>query len=87
MGLLTDILTTPDWQLDAACAGHDADLWWSEDPHDVGKKIAVDICGTCPVQRDCLEHALALPEREGIWGGLLPYERKRLAVKRREAVA
>jgi WhiB family transcriptional regulator, redox-sensing transcriptional regulator len=87
MGLLTDLLTTPDWQLDAACAGQDPELWWCEDPHDVGKKIAVAICGTCPVQRECLEHAMSTPEREGIWGGLMPYERRRLAVHRREAVA
>lgn len=87
MGLLSDLLTTPDWQLDGACAGQDPDLWWSEDPHDVGKKIAVAICGTCPVQRECLEHAMSRPEREGIWGGLMPHERRRLAVHRREAVA
>lgn len=87
MGLLSDIIGTPTWQLRGACAGQDPELWWNEDPHDLGRRVAVAICGTCPVQRECLEHALAMPERDGIWGGLLPYERKRLAVKRREAVA
>lgn len=29
----------------------------------------MDICWGCPVQFDCLEHALRLREPHGIWGG------------------
>ena len=87
MGLLTDLLATPDWQLRASCAGEDPELWWAEDPRDVARATAVTICHACPVQNECLEHAMSTPEREGVWGGLLPHERKRLAVHRREAVA
>ena len=79
MDRLTDVLTTPDWMIDAACANHDPELWWVDDTKDCGAKIALAVCSTCPVRGDCLQHAQDMPEREGIWGGLLPRERRNLA--------
>ena len=87
MAALHDLLNPAQWHTRAACASYDPELWWADHREDVGYKIAIDICSSCPVQPQCLEHALATPEREGIWGGLMPYERRRLAVHRREAVA
>lgn len=78
MASLHDILTTHDWHTRAACASYDPELWWIEDTRDLGRKIALDVCASCPVQRDCLQHALTRPEREGIWGGKTPAERQRL---------
>lgn len=39
---------------------------------------AKEICQSCPVQNDCLDHALTVNERYGIWGGLTENERKHL---------
>ena len=32
----------------------------------------------CPVQRECLEYAIAIGEMHGIWGGLNETERRGL---------
>jgi len=79
MDRLTSALSTPDWMIDAACANYDPELWWVEDPKECASKVALAVCSTCPVRRDCLQHAQEMPEREGIWGGLLPRERRNLA--------
>jgi WhiB family redox-sensing transcriptional regulator len=34
------------------------------------------ICAGCPVQPQCLDHALAIQEPHGIWGGLTENERR-----------
>lgn len=36
-------------------------------------------CGPCPVREACLKHALATRQRYGVWGGLTPSARERLA--------
>lgn len=41
------------------------------------------ICQRCPVQGSCLQYALAEGEREGIWGGTTPGERRSLLLLRR----
>ena len=38
-------------------------------------------CAACPVRAQCAEHALALPEPYGVWGGM--GEMERLALLRR----
>ena len=40
------------------------------------------VCGACPVQRECLTHALAAPERHGVWAGTTGADRER---RRRDA--
>lgn len=84
MAALHDVLNPADWHHRAACAGYEPELWWADTDSPRAQAAAVDICRACPVRQECLRHALALPEREGIWGGLLPYQRKRLAVYLRE---
>jgi WhiB family transcriptional regulator, redox-sensing transcriptional regulator len=39
---------------------------------------ARELCASCPVRAECLEHALAIGETHGIWGGLNELERRRL---------
>ncbi|MER5811712.1 WhiB family transcriptional regulator [Streptomyces sp. NPDC002033] len=39
---------------------------------------AKEVCALCPVQRDCLRHALEVEEPFGVWGGLTERERRRL---------
>lgn len=65
-----------DWQRDAACAGTDAEIFFPDKGESTkdGKRI----CGRCIVRADCLEFALDLRERFGVWGGLSERERRRL---------
>lgn len=37
---------------------------------------AKSVCGGCPVLRQCREHALAVREPYGVWGGLTEEERQ-----------
>lgn len=39
---------------------------------------AKKVCATCPVRVECLEQALDVGERYGIWGGLTDIERRHL---------
>ena len=48
---------------------------------DTGRAKAV--CAECPVRQDCLEFALTVREKEGVWGGLTAVERQRLVRRRR----
>ena len=48
-------------------------------------KTARAICERCPVRFECLEYALESNEREGIWGGLAPWERREIRRRRRAA--
>jgi WhiB family transcriptional regulator, redox-sensing transcriptional regulator len=66
----------PGWQRAAACAASDLDpdCWFAE-PGNPAHAVAKRICGSCPVRRFCLAHALAVSEPAGIWGGADETER------------
>lgn len=80
------------WQYDGACAGAEVDGFFSPE-HERGfarerrERAAKDFCARCPVVRECLEHALAVREEHGVWGGLNPRERSDLAAARKSAGA
>ena len=69
----------PGWQRAAACASSDLDpdCWFTE-PGNPAHTAAKVICGSCPVRRSCLAHALAVDEPAGIWGGADEIERAQL---------
>ena len=67
---------TSEWVDQAACAGVDPDLFFPE--RGAPTEPAKAYCRICPVRDACLEHALAVPERVGIWGGLSERERRRI---------
>lgn len=76
------------WSESALCCteGHDRSLWFAD--FDVPDRFdpyaeARPICQRCPVVEECLEHALANDETDGMWGGMSPGERKQLARSRR----
>lgn len=77
---------TETWREYAACRHHNPNLWF---PSTVGTSAmsarAKAICRDCPVQADCLTHALSADERWGIWGGLGEDERD--AIRRGKARA
>lgn len=71
-----------DWQDAAICSGTDPEAFFPEKGGSV--REAKQICRLCPVQLDCLDHALVNDERFGVWGGFSERERRRM--KRGEAV-
>jgi WhiB family redox-sensing transcriptional regulator len=83
-----------DWRDRAACRGQDTDAFYREAPPDMpradqkaAKAPALAFCSVCPVRPDCLEYALAKPEREGIWGGMTVSQRKKYAADRNRGAA
>lgn len=78
--------TRPPDHREAACDDHpDPDrVLFPDDDRD--RNAALDrwdegraLCDGCPVRVDCLDYALTVGERFGMWGGLTPAERGRLA--------
>lgn len=59
----------------AACRDHPTvppDTWHDE----THPAQAVAVCGVCPVRQECLAWAEQNGERQGIWGGKLPDQRR-----------
>ena len=71
------------WRKHAACRGVDPDIFYpvSEDEADEAKAI----CGSCSVCGTCLEYALNIRERDGVWGGATERERRRMVRQRRRS--
>lgn len=70
-----------DWHDDAACRGHDPELWFTDRPGVPAEKLAEPakkVCARCPVTGACLTWALANDEKWGVWGGLTAEERREL---------
>ena len=71
-----------DWQMAARCRGR-TDLFFH--PHGEREPVrgqreaaAKQVCASCPVRRECLDHALTSGEPYGVWGGLSESEREEL---------
>lgn len=88
------------WAEQAACADKPGDWWFPDAIGAVGRprknqtsglppdaRAAIAVCNTCPVQPECLEHAVRVGEDDGIWGGRLPDERKKLRRSMKSTVA
>ena len=69
------------WQRNASCVGLDSSIFYPPTDREAGRAKAV--CAECPVRQDCLEFALTVREKEGVWGGLTAVERQRLVRRRR----
>lgn len=63
------------WQERGACRPHPTE-WWFPEGHD--HTPAQQICGTCPVQAQCLQWAVETPEYFGTWGGKSQQELSRI---------
>lgn len=73
-----------EWQYDGACRQVDPETFFSPERErgprrDAREASAKAVCATCPVVRECLEHALAVREPYGVWGGLTTQERNQLS--------
>ncbi len=76
------------WLLLGDCRGSNAPIFFPPgspetiDERDARVAQAKAICRTCPVQPQCLDHALNAREPHGIWGGLDETERRALLTRR-----
>lgn len=71
------------WRQHAACRGLDPIIFFpaTDDESDAAKEV----CAQCAVREACLEHALAVREKDGVWGGCNERERRRIIRQRRRA--
>lgn len=70
-----------DWTTQARCRFEDPDLFFpsgTSQPARTQLEEARRICQVCPVRAPCLELAIATEERNGMWGGTTPNERRRM---------
>ena len=74
------------WQQVAACRGIDAAVFFPDDEDD-NADVAKRICDHCPVAQPCLEYAITVREKEGVWGGATQRERRSIIRRRRRAAA
>ncbi|MGJ9411128.1 WhiB family transcriptional regulator [Aeromicrobium sp. CF4.19] len=72
-----------EWQHQGACNDADPSTFFSPEtergPRRRAREAAAKaLCEQCPVVTQCLEHALAVKEPYGVWGGLNATERGHL---------
>jgi WhiB family redox-sensing transcriptional regulator len=77
-----------EWQLRGACREADPTLFF----HPEGERgparrnrdaAAKSVCASCPVLAQCREHALAVREPYGVWGGLTEDDRETISATER----
>ena len=70
-----------EWQYQGACRRVDPAVFF----HPEGERgparrrrdeAAKAVCASCPVMRECREHALTVREPYGVWGGMTEQERE-----------
>lgn len=69
------------WDL-GACRGLDSGMFYPDD--EASTISAKSVCSTCAVQATCLEHALTIREKAGVWGGASERDRRRIIRQRRK---
>ncbi len=70
------------WDL-GACRGLAAEVFYPDD--DDGAEAAKAVCAGCSVQGPCLDYALAVREKVGVWGGATERDRRRILRQRRRS--
>lgn len=70
-----------DWVNRSACRGLDPTIFYPSTDEEADE--AKSVCFECPVQEDCLEHAIGNREHNGVWGGATERERQRIIRRRR----
>lgn len=81
-----------NWQMRGSCRGMDSAFFFHPDgergPARARREArAKAICRTCPVLTMCRQHALAVHEPYGIWGGLSESEREAILKAGKRALA
>jgi WhiB family redox-sensing transcriptional regulator len=73
----------PTWRSKAACAGLAPEIFYPSSEEEVDAEPAKVVCAGCSVREACLEFALAVREKDGVWGGATERERRRIIRQRR----
>ena len=66
----------PEWMDRAACMGMPTAMFFATSTTGIAE--AMKVCVLCPVRPDCLAHALANSETQGVFGGTTTDDRRRL---------
>lgn len=85
---MSELMADPNasWMVMAACRHTDPGLFFLPlGCNDVDYAKPKAVCATCPVQRVCLEYALALDLKDGCWGMTSPDERRKIRRQRLRA--
>lgn len=83
MMALQRVIPNGGWRQRARCRGVDPEIFHPGEEED--PSAAKEICARCPVREACLEYALAVREKHGVWGGLTERERRRVLRQRRRS--
>ena len=71
------------WHAKAACQGLAPEIFYPTTDDDADAAAAKAVCAECQVREPCLEFALAVREKDGVWGGATERERRRMIRQRR----
>lgn len=71
------------WHQLGACRGLDPGIFYPDLDEEADEAKAV--CAECGVRVSCLEHALTIREKQGVWGGATERERRRIIRQRRRS--
>jgi WhiB family redox-sensing transcriptional regulator len=72
----------PKWWDHGACKGLNSGMFYPDD--EASAVSAKAVCESCAVQSTCLEHALTIREKAGVWGGATERDRRRIIRQRRK---
>ena len=71
------------WRELGACKGLEPSIFYPDDDDEALDAKAV--CADCGVRIACLEFALQVREKQGVWGGATERERRRMIRQRRRS--
>lgn len=66
------------WKQHAECRGMNPDLFLPPRGDNRALAAAKTVCGRCPVRQECLDYALDMNERTGVWGGTSERQRREM---------
>ena len=70
------------WRELGACRGLEPSIFFPDEDEDAAP--AKEVCADCRVRVSCLEYALTIREKQGVWGGATERERRRIIRQRRK---
>lgn len=69
------------WRELGACRGLEPAIFYPDEGDEA--RDAKAVCADCGVRVSCLEYALVVREKQGVWGGATERERRRMIRQRR----
>lgn len=73
-GALAQLVRREAWTQSAACVGMPTEMFFPG--RGESASAAKVVCEVCPVAEPCLDYALRITEKHGIWGGTSERERR-----------